>query len=121
MEVNFLSISERLRPLDGVRGLAAIVIAFFLHWHDNMNRDFTLLSYGYLDGRVFVELFFMIYSGDKIEIDAIEYAINPYKKILGNKWKCILCVYLLLIEIGGTQGISKLSVYLTNYLTKLIS
>lgn len=41
----------------GVRGLAAIVIAFFLHWHDNMNRDFTLLSYGYLDGRVFVELF----------------------------------------------------------------
>ena len=60
MEVNFLSISERLRPLDGVRGLAAIVIAFFLHWHDNMNRDFTLLSYGYLDGRVFVELFFMI-------------------------------------------------------------
>ena len=66
-------------------------------------------------------MFFMIYSGDKIEIDAIEYAINPYKKILGNKWKCILCVYLLLIEIGGTQGISKLSVYLTNYLTKLIS
>lgn len=35
-----MNISERLRPLDALRGLSAIVIACFLHWHDNMNNEF---------------------------------------------------------------------------------
>ena len=54
--------SDRLRPLDGVRGIAALIIACFLHWHDNINPNFVLLRFwnGYLDGRILVEFFFLI-------------------------------------------------------------
>ena len=54
--------SDRLRPLDGVRGIAALIIACFLHWHDNINPHFVLLRFwnGYLDGRILVEFFFLI-------------------------------------------------------------
>ena len=52
--------SDRLRPLDGVRGIAALIIACFLHWHDNINPNFVLLRFwnGYLDGRIWLNFSF---------------------------------------------------------------
>ena len=54
--------SDRLSPLDGVIVIAALIIACFLHWHDNINPNFVLLRFwnGYLDGRILVEFFFLI-------------------------------------------------------------
>ena len=55
-----MSISDRLRPLDALRGFGALIIAFILHWHDNMNHDFSLFHWGIEYGGMLVELFFIL-------------------------------------------------------------
>ena len=58
----------------------------------------------------------MLYTGDEVEAKSMEYAVEPYRRILGNKWKYVILIYLALIGEGGIQGLSKLPEYLIRFL-----
>lgn len=61
-------------------------------------------------------ILFMLYTGDEAEAKSMEYAVEPYRRILGNKWKYVILIYLALIGEGGIQGLSKLPEYLIRFL-----
>lgn len=101
-----MNISERLRPLDALRGVAAIEIACILHWHDNMSPEFPWFKYGLLDGKVLVDLFFMIsgltftaFYTKRIannEVSISEFVYSRLVRLVPLHWGSLFLVTLLL-------------------------